>query len=350
MALFQKGIILEQHKEPALSKNICEFFNSGNPIKFFDKFEISSSEFSNDEIIECAKLANIYDETDGVLLHKKLSSAKNKSIITVVADAIDDEPYISSQMCPTIQLTEQLEGGLKFAKQACDAKKEYIAVYKNVGEISVKIPSATKNGIEIKQINGRYPAEERAKKKLRYKNALIIGANALIHLYRAVKYKRIQTTTFITVAGDCIANPMNLEVSLGMNVTQVLEKCGLIDSPNRIVIGGSMTGIGIIDTDKTLITSKTRSILAFKDKFIKYNYRCIGCGKCTKYCPMGLSPYYIYKLLKSNQKEKLDDFDATSCIGCGICSYNCPAKLELSTLIFDYAKDNKNTLQEKPKI
>ncbi|MEG0899663.1 MAG: 4Fe-4S dicluster domain-containing protein [Oscillospiraceae bacterium] len=355
MALFQKGIILEQHKEPAFSRNICEFLNSSNPVNFFDDYETSIEEISNDDIIEFAKLANIYDETDGILLYKKLVSAKSKSVVTVVADAIDDEPYISSQICPTIQLSEQLAGGLKFAKQAISAKRIYVATYQNVGEINTKIPSKIDGDVEIRQINGRYPAEQRAKKKLRYRNALIIGAGALIHLFRAVKYRRIQTTTFITVAGDCIANPTNLEVSLGMTVTQVLERCGLIDLPNRVVIGGSMTGIGVIDTDKNLITPMTRSVLAFKDKFIKYNYNCIGCGRCTQYCPMGLSPYYIYKLIKSNQLDKLDRFDATSCIGCGICSYNCPAKLELSTVIFNYvksdagkqAKKGKELLQEK---
>ncbi len=68
----------------------------------------------------------------------------------------------------------------------------------------------------------------------------MVGVGALIHLARAVAFNKPQTTTFITVAGDCIGNPTNLEVSLGMTVGQVLERCGLIEDPARVVVGGSI--------------------------------------------------------------------------------------------------------------
>ena len=338
--LFQKGIILEQHKEPAFSKKICKFVNSDSK-KYFEDWK-KEEKLTIENLAECARKACIIDESDGVDLYKKILSIKSKGYYSVVADAIDDEPYVSSQMGVAYWLSDEMIGGLSLLEEVSGCKRKYIAVYGNIGYTDIKIPEEI-NGVAVKKISGRYPAEQRAKKRLRYRNALVVGSGALVHLYRAYTEKLCQTTTFITVGGDCITDSMNIEVSLGMSVEQVLERCGLKNKPNRVCIKGTMTGVGIIDIEENLITPTTASIMAFREKYKNNNYVCIGCGRCTASCPMGLSPYYIYKFIKNNQQDKLDMFDATSCIGCGICSYNCPAKLELSSVIFDYVLENKKT-------
>ncbi len=336
--LFQKGIILEQHKEPAFSKKICKFINSGSE-QYFDGWE-PDAKITVENLAECAKAAGIIDESDGVDLYKKILSIKSKGYYSVVADAIDDEPYTSSQMSCAYWYAKEMTGGLSLLDEVSDSKRKYIAIYGSVGDTDIKIPTEL-NGVPVKSISGRYPAEQRAQRRLRYRNALVVGSGALIHLYRAYTKKQKQTTTFVTVGGDCISSPMNLEVSLGMTVQQVLERCGLKYKPNRVAVGGTMTGVGIMNTEENVITPTTCSVMAFREKYKNSNYVCIGCGRCTEFCPMGLSPYYIYKFIKSNHFDKLNEFDAETCIGCGICSYNCPAKLELSSVIFDYVIDRK---------
>ena len=54
-----------------------------------------------------------------------------------------------------------------------------------------------------------------------------ISSNTLIHLYRAVVYEKPHSSLFLTVAGDAIANPGNVEVALGTPVGEVLRFCGL---------------------------------------------------------------------------------------------------------------------------
>ena len=337
--LFQKGIILQQKKDPAFSNGICEFLNSSKPKEYFTQWE-KPEKPDVDSLIECTQKAEIVDESDGTELYKKLALLKSKKCMYLVVDAIDDEPYISSQMATAFWLGKDMTDGLNLILEASNIQKTYIAFYRHLGEIKVKLPDKI-YGIEVRYVNGRYPAERRAKKTLARKGALVIGSGALVHLNRAYNEKRKQTTAFLTVGGNSVSNPMNLEVSIGMTVEHILEKCGLSVEPGRVVINGTMNGISIIDTEKTIVSKSTMSILAFKEKRKVDNFTCIGCGRCTKYCPMGLSPHYIYKFINAGEFEKLEKFDADTCIGCGVCSYKCPAKLELSDTIFSYAKESR---------
>ena len=71
---FSKGIILEQHKEPALSSDIVEFLNPSVAKSYFEsEISFDKNALSADDIIKLAELADITDESDGKKLYKKLS-------------------------------------------------------------------------------------------------------------------------------------------------------------------------------------------------------------------------------------------------------------------------------------
>ena len=332
---FTRGIILEQHKEPALSRDPRKFFNANINNNSFDNAMYPPPEqLSPAQIIEIARLANIIDERDGVPLHEKLTATERGVVATVVGDASDDEPYISSQINPLLKKSELTLQGLKLVKTAVGAKRAYFAVYKNIADISVKIPRKV-GDIVIKRIRGRYPAEYRITDKFERWGTpvLMIGVCSLIHLARAAAHGKVQTSCFLTVAGNCIANPTNLEVSLGMPIMQVLERCGLSKEPNAIVIGGPMTGISCKDPDNTVVTHTTRAILAFSEDTKDRHYKCIGCGRCVEACPENLTPFYINKCIEHGREKELRFYEIGRCIGCGICSYVCPAKLDISANI-----------------
>lgn len=331
----RKGILLEQYKEPALSRNLVGFYNTST-VSLLPEMDIPESErLLPDNIIRIAKQAQIVDERDGVPLYYKLAEARKSRRTSVVADAIDDEPYVSSAMAPLLQLSEQAVKGLLYAAKAVHAKSVHIAVYKNLTDLETKIPS-TMMGVKVRRITGRYPAKIRSGDAFRGERVTLIGVCALIHLYRAIAEYRQQTTCFVTVAGNCVANPLNLEVSVGMTVMQLLERCGLADDPTRIITGGPMTGIAVIDPNQTLITPTTRSVLAFCEDLRNRRFTCIGCGRCTEVCPAGLAPVYLYKCIRKNNRLQLPRLQPQRCIGCGTCSYVCPAQLELSAVIYGY--------------
>jgi Na+-translocating ferredoxin:NAD+ oxidoreductase RnfC subunit len=333
MAIFSKGIVLAQHKEPAFSRPLLRFVNPQTESLLIDRELVRDlSAISPEELIEVAKAAQIVDERDGKLLYRKLSRAKGKAV-AVVADAIDDEPYVSSKIGPLLKLREEALGGLALCRKVAATDNVFIMAYKNMTDLEMRIPGSIE-GYKISKLRGGYPARPQASLlRTRQGRKLIVGVGALIHLYRAVTKSKRQSTVFITVAGNCIANPMNMEVSLGMTIQQILERCGLTEEPTRVVCGGSMTGIAIMDTERTLVTYTTRAVLAIKDSKLDQGFRCIGCSRCERVCPRGLSPRYINRFVEASYYPYLKDFDAHLCIGCGTCSYICPSRLSVSQAV-----------------
>lgn len=51
----------------------------------------------------------------------------------IIADALDDEPYISSQLAPALEMTDQLVRGIELAKEAVGAESARIEIYKELG-------------------------------------------------------------------------------------------------------------------------------------------------------------------------------------------------------------------------
>lgn len=334
--LFSKGVILEQLKEPAISRDLKGFYYTDSTDVQMSRPPLEDFEgASMEQLVEIARDARIIDERDNAPLYKKLMKARRAGVRIIVADAMDDQPYVSSQLGPALKLPDQLAGGLKAAAKAINAQKTYIAVYKNIELRSIKIPK-TLEGVEVRRIGGRYPAEirvEDAFKGEKDRRILLVGTGALIHFHRAVTKNVKQTTCFVTVAGNCIANPCNVEVSIGMPVRRLLEHYGLIDEPQKVIVGGSMTGRCITDPANEHVEPATRAVLAFLSDKKDKQYNCIGCGRCIEVCPQRLSPVFLYKNTLHLKKSQLLRLDVQDCIGCGTCSYICPSKLELSVVI-----------------
>lgn len=323
--------MLEQHKEPALSRDLRDC--TAGTVREMDLPPADDPNLlSGEEVLHYARNAGIVDERDGRLLADKLEEGARRGTSLLVVDAMDDEPYVSSQMNPLFKLSQQAVEGLWLAARAVGARETRIAVYKNPDNVRIKVPS-TLYGVRVEKMTGKYPAEVRARFAHRGRDVLLVGACALIHLYRAVHRGVCQSSAFITVAGDCVANPQNLEVLCGVTAQQVLERCGLVEDPARIVMGGPMMGQTVENPGDAAITPTTRAVLAFCSDEQNRHYRCIGCGKCVRMCPQGLAPVYLYKGAQTKNVRLLRLYDVGQCIGCGTCSYICSAKLELSAEI-----------------
>lgn len=337
--ILTRGIVLEQHKEPALRRKLRTFYNANYANKIFESdLPKDGADLSPKDIVDIAKLAKIVDESDGVMLYRKLIRAWRKKVQVVVGDAIDDQPYVSSQLNPLLFLPKEAAEGLRLAAKAVGNPKIFFAVYKNLSEMDLKtkVPKEIE-GVRVHRLYGRYPAESRTGDEFaQHGTSVVVGVCALIHLYRAVYEHRVQSTCFVTVAGPCVANPTNLEVSIGMTPGQILERCGLAEDPAVIIIGGTMTGEVCENPETYLVGTLSRAVLAFKNEEKKRKYQCIGCGRCADVCPQNLTPYYIYKCIEKGLVDELAFYDASSCIGCATCSYICPAKIDISDAIKTY--------------
>jgi len=348
MSFFTKGILLEQHKEPMLSRNILIMRQE---YKYFDcDFpDVPMEELSPEQIIEIARLAGIVDESDGSLLAEKLEKAAGGRTDTLAIDAIDDEPYISSQMSIAFHQQEKLAAGAEYCMRVLKPDHTYIAIYKHIFDVNLNIPKAI-GGIKVEKIGGLYPAEDRAYRHIpKGRNKVIVGACALVHLARAVEDSRMMTSCFITVGGDAIATPRNVEVPIGTKVSTILELCGLAEEPEVIVVGGPMTGRSIFEPDEELVGPTTKGILALSRSYSSYTYKCIGCGRCDHACPQALSPAMIRLLAEAGKEKELLEYDADHCTGCGACSYVCPARLNVAAAVFKAGKTAQQLKKEGAK-
>ncbi len=135
----------------------------------------------------------------------------------------------------------------------------------------------------------------------------------------------------VTVAGDAVERPQNIEVIIGTRIRDVLAHCGLAKEPRKIVVGGPMMGNAQIDLDYPIIR-QNNGLLAFGEEEAAQpeTTACIRCGRCANACPMRLSPVAIKRAHDAGDAARMNGLMADLCIGCGTCSYVCPAKQPLA--------------------
>ncbi len=337
MSFFVKGILLEQKKEPMLTRSTLvmrqefDYFDCDFP-------DVSIEDLSGEQVIEIARLAEIIDESDGKPLWEKLGKANLGEGGTLVVDAIDDEPYISSQMSVGIHQPEKLALGIELCEKVLSPGKVYIAMYRHILDANLGIPRKI-GKYRVKKIGGLYPAESRVYRHIpKGRNSIIVGACAMLHLARAAEESRKMTTCFITVAGDAVKNPRNVEVPIGTSVEKILELCGLNEDPAVIAVGGSMTGRAVFEPENELAEPTTRGVIALTRSYTTYSYNCIGCGRCDHACPKALSASSLRRYAEFGKLEELVEHDVSLCIGCGACSYVCPSRIDVASTIIKAKK------------
>ena len=143
------------------------------------------------------------------------------------------------------------------------------------------------------------------------------------------------TTKRLTVDGDIIKEPKNVEVIIGTPVQELMDFCGgFTDEPGKVLYGGPMMGNCIADLSQPILKNNN-AVLAFSKKAAQLPKatNCIHCGRCTNACPLGLSAKEIVQAYNDGNVELLIELNADLCMSCGTCSFVCPAKRPLAPSI-----------------
>jgi electron transport complex protein RnfC len=297
----------------------------------------------------------------GFPTHVKLTPKEEDKIDYVIVNGAECEPYLTSDYRLMLEEPEKLVEGLKIILQLFDKAKGVIAIEDNKPEAIRILRELTskESRIEVRALKTKYPqGGERhlisvvTGRKLNSKKlpadvgCIVDNVDTVISIYMAVAKNTPLIRKIVTVTGDAIANPTNLNVRIGTSYQEVLEAAGGFKTqPEKIISGGPMMGTALYTLDLP-VTKASSSLLAFvKDKAAVEETPCIRCARCVEACPLQLMPFTLAELGNRSDEEGFVKLDGLECCGCGCCSYVCPAKRGLTQSIVQ----TKNAILAKRK-
>lgn len=281
----------------------------------------------------------------------KLST--DKPIHTILVNAIECEPYISTDHRIMVEYPERICEGIRYVMNVFHAEKAYICIkskYKDLHALYSDILSKYP-GIEIKDVGNFYP---QGWEIAMIKSALGVtvepghlppeygilnfNVSTAAGIYEAVKHNRPVTERNISITGDGIVTPTNLRIKVGTSVRSIIEKCGGYKNPELpkvFVLGGPMMGESLPSDDA--ICTKTVTSVIVENQVDYIEEPCVRCGSCTLSCPVGLEPVQIMNAVKTLDKDRIKALKPLNCIECGLCTYSCTSKIKVT----DYVRKAK---------
>ncbi|HUX40906.1 MAG TPA: SLBB domain-containing protein [Rectinemataceae bacterium] len=163
--------------------------------------------------------------------------------------------------------------------------------------------------------------------------------STLVAIYDAIVEGKAFVERYVTVAGGAIRRPAVLKARIGTPIGDLIEECGgFVESPERLVLGGPLTGFPALNLDLPL-TKMIGGVLALTPPETRRGKvrPCIRCGLCGEFCPVGIDPEIIFRDLTGGRIVEAKARGLGSCISCGICSYVCPSRIELSQCLSAHA-------------
>lgn len=279
--------------------------------------------------------------------HVKFNPKNPEEVDTLIINGAECEPYITSDYRTMLEDSELLVNGIKTTMKHLNLKKTIIAIEANKEPAIKKLSDMVKDepGIEVFTLKSVYP--QGAERVVIYETTgrvvppgklpadagvLVSNVSTIVALQRYIETGMPLVSKKITVDGNAIKNPKNVEVLIGTPINELIGFCGGYRRvPKKIIMGGPMMGRAIYD-DSIAIIKNNNAILAFDEEWatVPKETACINCGRCVKACPMMLMPTTIFKAYDKKDVEALKKLNVTLCMECGSCSYVCPAKKQLS--------------------
>jgi electron transport complex protein RnfC len=285
----------------------------------------------------------------------KLNPGHDKLIKTLILNGVECEPYITCDDMLMRERPEQVIGGLLIARHALHAEECIIAIEDNKPEAIATMRAATVeyDFIDVVSVPTLYPqgSEKQLIKVLTGREvpsnglslqigvvSVNVGTSAAI--YQAIHHGEPLLSRIVTITGNGVARPRNLEVLIGTSMAELVRQCdGRPEELGRLVMGGPMMGFALHRTELPIIKT-TNCVLSYHRDHMPEQQPampCIRCGACMDACPVNLLPQQLYWFARSDELEKAQAHDLFDCIECGCCSYVCPSNIPL-VQYYRYAK------------
>lgn len=325
-----------------------------------DGLQTISGEVSPPEVTDKASLVKAVRESGccglggaGFPTHVKLDYDENKTKIdSLVINAAECEPYITSDYREMIENTDGVISGIKKIKSLLGIDCVYIGIESNKPKAIALFEEklAGEDGYKVLRLKTSYP--QGAEKVIAFNATGRIITEGTLPSDHGFLVMNVSTVGFInsyletgmplverrlTVDGDAVKTPCNVKAPIGMKLSDILKLTDTnIEGIHKLVSGGPMMGTCIYDLN-TPVCKTNNAFLAFKKPVSLKGLvvesgqtNCIRCGRCIDACPIGLMPTELEKAYDRKDREALNKLKINLCMNCGSCSYVCPAKRDLA--------------------
>ena len=316
-------------------------------------------ELTPESIVESIKKAGVTGMGGaGFPTFIKLCPPPGATAECVIINAVECEPYITSDYRLMMEHADEIIVGLQLLMKAAKVDKGYIGIETNKpAAIELLTQKAAADPrIEVVPLKQRYPqggekqlVDAVIRRQVPAPPAIPVNVGAIVQnvgtafaVYQAVMKNKPLFERYTTVTGKKLSKPGNYLVRMGTPMRDLIEICGgMPDDDNKLLAGGPMMGRALT-TDEVPVCKGTNSItiLSGSDARRKPADPCIRCGKCVNVCPMGLEPYLLATLSAKKMWERAEAEDVVSCIECGSCQFTCPSHRP----ILDNIRNGKSTV------
>lgn len=331
----------------------------GNPIK---AVEITTDKLQ--EIDESVKVPEVTDLQSfaaairasglvglggaGFPTHVKLMPKNLDEVTTLLVNGAECEPYITADNRAMLEDTDDIVEGIKLVKKYMNLSTVIIGIEDNKPQAIAKLQAAVADieGASVKALKAQYP--QGGEKVLIYEctgkivpegklpsdvGCVVMNVSSIAFVAKYMRTGMPLITKRLTVDGDAIAEPKNVEVAIGTSFSDVIDFCGGFKTePKKIIMGGPMMGFAV-PTINYPVLKNNNAILAFSAaktaEAEKLETPCIRCARCVNACPFSLMPAAIEKAYKAGNVDALKALKVNLCMECGCCAYVCPAKRNL---------------------
>lgn len=304
--------------------------------------------FSREKILDKIKNAGIVGLGGaGFPTHIKLSPPPEKKINTIIVNAAECEPYLTTDYRVLLEKTDRVVLGLEIMLMLHKEAKGYIAIEMNKPDAIKALEEAVKNkpNIEVVSLHTKYP--QGSEKQMIYAvtgrevpsgalpadvGCIVDNVDTVLAIERAISKDIPLMRRIITLSGDAVKKPGNYEIRIGMSYRELIEAAGgLTEDVGKVISGGPMMGIAMHTLDVPLVkTSSAIVALTEKSAYIPPERNCIRCGRCVEICPMNLMPFELNSDVVASDYAAFEAHNGLDCVECGSCSYVCPSKRHLA--------------------
>ncbi len=297
----------------------------------------------------------------------KLNPGSDQVIRTLVVNGAECEPYITCDDMLMREHSGRIALGIRIVKHLLGAEEVLIGIEDNKPEAIecmrlAVAESDIRDSAAVVPIPTIYPSggEKQLIRILTGKEVPSHGIPAQIGILcqnvgtaaavaDAVLEGKPLISRYVTLSGRGFANPRNLEVRIGTQISELIEQVGGMDaSVRKLVLGGPMMGFDLASTEVP-VTKAANCLLALTPQESPDPgpaLACIRCGKCAEVCPASLLPQQMYWYARAKDLDKVQDYNLFDCIECGCCAQVCPSHIPL-VQYYRYAKTESWTREQE---